>query len=142
MTNGVGAWSVLPASVECAALLEHREHAAPLYPLVRQLMAEGAVLLWDQGLVEKAAGIAAAAGGAWEASEAHFESALRMADGMPHPVEQPEVRRWYAWMLLDRCGPGDRERARVLLTEARSGYERVVMPKHVEMADRMLKGIS
>jgi len=45
-------------------------------------------------------------------------------------------------MLLDRGGPGDREKARALLTQARSGYEKVGMPKHVEMADRMLKGIS
>jgi hypothetical protein len=57
---------------------------------------------------------------------------------MPHRVEQPEVRRWYARMLLDRNGPGDRQRARNLLTEARAAFEQVEMPKHVEMADALL----
>jgi hypothetical protein len=61
---------------------------------------------------------------------------------MPHRVEQPEVRLWYARMLLDRNGPGDRQRARNLLTEARAAYEQVGMPKHVEMADALLEHAS
>jgi iron uptake system EfeUOB component EfeO/EfeM len=34
---------------------------------------------------------------------------------------------------------GDRERARQLLSEARAGYERIDMAKHVEMADALLR---
>ena len=64
---------------------------------------------------------------AWDDAEAHFEHALQQADEMPHRVEQPEVRRWCARMLLDRGDPGDRERARTLLTEARAAYEEIGM---------------
>ena len=105
-------------------------------------MAQGTVVLWDLGLVEKAAGIAAAAGKAWADATMHFENALRQADEIPHRVEQPEVRRWYTWMLLDRGEPGDRERARKLLTEARAAYEKVGMPRHVERVDEMLEAAS
>ena len=48
------------------------------------------------------------------------------------------MRRWYARMLLDRDGPGDRDKARALLTEAIAMYRRIGMPKHVEMAEKML----
>ena len=65
--------------------------------------------------VEKAAGIAAVAGKDWQDAKAHFENAMQLADNMPHRVEQPEARRWYVWMLLDRNHPGDRDRARNLL---------------------------
>jgi hypothetical protein len=48
------------------------------------------------------------------------------------------VRRWYAHMLIDRDGPGDRERARELLSEAIEMYHRLGMPKHVEIAEALL----
>ena len=62
-------------------------------------------------------------------------------------VLQPEARRWYARMLLDRAqtgarsgdASGDRETACRLLTEAIEMYRRLGMPKHVEMADAMLR---
>ena len=53
-------------------------------------------------------------------------------------VGQPEARRWHAWMLLDRDGPGDRDRAHALLGEAIERYRTIGMPKHVEIAGRML----
>ena len=55
-------------------------------------------------------------------------------------IAQPEVRRWYARMLLDRAGLVDGEKARELLTEAIAMYRRIGMPKHVEMAEAMLGG--
>lgn len=138
VTNGLGAWLVLLASVESAALLGRRGQAAAPYPLVRQSMANGAVTPWCNGMVEKAAGIAATAGRDWRQAQEHFENALRTAHEIPHRVEQPEVRRCYARMLLDRDGPGDRERARTLLAEARAAYEEIGMPKHLEMVDALL----
>ncbi len=54
-------------------------------------------------------------------------------------IEQPEVRRWYAWMLLERNAPGDVEKVRGLLTEAVEMYRRIGMPKHVEMAEVLLR---
>ena len=56
-------------------------------------------------------------------------------------LAQPETRRWYAWMLLDRDGPGDREKARTLLSEAIAMYRQIGMPKHVEMAETMLREV-
>ncbi len=49
------------------------------------------------------------AGGQWEKAEEHYQTALRQAHEIPIVIEQPEVRRWYARMLIDRDAPGDRE---------------------------------
>ena len=78
--------------------------------------------------------------------EDHYQTALRQAHELPVVIEQPEVRRWYARMLIDRDGPGDpptgsgrdREKARQLLEEAIAMYRRIGMPKHVEMAEALL----
>jgi hypothetical protein len=86
------------------------------------------------------AGIAAAAGRAWPDAETHFENALRTADEMPHRVEQPEVRRWYARTLLDRTVPATASGRSGLLAEPRATYEKIGVPKHVEMVDAMLAG--
>jgi len=82
--------------------------------------------------------MAAAAGGQWEKAEERYQTALRQAHEIPVVIQQPEVRRWYARMLIDRDGPGDREKARELLTEALAMYRRIGMPKHVEMAEALL----
>ena len=134
-----GAWMLAPGCVEAAALLGSRTVCAGLYPIWRQSQDEGGVVFWSFGLAEKLAGIAAVAADRWPDAERHFEEALRLAERLPHRVEQPEVRRWYARMLLDRGASGDRERARALLTEARAAYEEIGMPKHVEMTDALVK---
>jgi len=64
--------------------------------------------------------------------------ALRQAHELPVVVEQPEVRRWYARMLIDRDRPGNRDKARDLLREAIAMYRRIGMPKHIEMAEALL----
>jgi len=92
-------------------------------------------------LLETLAGIAAAAGGNWAKAEEHFQTALRRSEELPHVIEQPETRRWYARMLLDRSAPGDREHARQLLIEAIEMYRRIGMPKHVEMAEALLREV-
>ena len=63
---------------------------------------------------------------------------MRQAHELPVVIEQPEVRRWSARMLIDRDGPGDRDKAFRLLTEAIAMYRRIGMPKHMEMAEAML----
>jgi tetratricopeptide (TPR) repeat protein len=137
--NTMGAWTMLLAAVEGLAVLGERKEAAKLYPLVeeaidtRALLDEGGV-----GLLQTVAGIAAACGGQWEKAEEHYQTALRQAHELPNLIGQPEVRRWYARMLIDRHGPGDREKARELLTEAIAMYRQIGMPKHVEMAEALL----
>jgi hypothetical protein len=65
----------------------------------------------DCRLVERAAGIAADAARRFDVAQRHFETALRQAATLPHRPEEAHTRRWYARMLLDRDGPGDRQRA-------------------------------
>lgn len=78
--------------------------------------------------------------------------ALREAlgDAAPEVAKiMPEVRRWYARILIDRDGPGDpstgsgrdRDKARELVTEAVAMYRQIGMPKHIEMAEELLSGL-
>jgi class 3 adenylate cyclase/tetratricopeptide (TPR) repeat protein len=145
--NTAGAWTMLETAVEGLAILGQREEAGKLYPLVLEAIDSGAFVRdVGIGLLQTVAGMAAAAGGQWEKAEEHYQMALRQAHDLPAIMEQPEVRRWYARMLIDRDAPGDpstgsgrdRERARELLTEAVAMYRRIGMPKHVEMAEAML----
>src|SRR3990170_1153483 len=140
--NGWGAWVMLVAVVEGLAVLGERDEAARLYPLTLEAIATDVLVPWvGMRSFEAVAGIAAACGGRWEKAEEHYREALRQAHELPHKIEQPEVRRWYARMLLDRDAPGDRAKARELLTEAIAMYRRIGMPKHVEMAERMLREV-
>ncbi len=136
--NGIGAWLWCMARIEAGALLGRLEEAATLYPCVVQLLAEGTRVTWGLGLTEKFAGISAAAGGDWAVAETHFQTALKQAEEFPHRIDQGEVRRWYARMLRDRDAKGDQDLARKLLDEARTLYEQIGMPKHIEMIDVML----
>ena len=140
--NTMGAWTMLLAAIEGLAVLNEREEAAKLYPLVAETIDTRALLIeFGVGLLQTVAGMAAAAGSQWERAEEHYQTALRQAHELPHRLGQAEVRRWYARMLIDRDGPGDREKARELLTEAIAMYRRIGMPKHVEMAEALLGGI-
>ena len=126
-------------AVEALAEIGEREEAHRLYPPLCDILQDGAVALMMWGLVEIRAGIAATAGEQWDAAEQHFETGLRQAHDIPSIIDQPTARRWYAWMLLDRDAPGDREKARTLLEEAIEMYGTIGMPKHVEMAEKNLK---
>ena len=137
--NRAGTWLLLPAVVEALSMLGDRSRAAELYPLVPELLQTGAVVTFSAGLglVEKTAGIAAVAGERWPDAEAHFERALGQAEDIPHRIDQADVRRWWAWMLLDRNAPGDRDRARELLGQARAIFEEIGMPLHVKIVSEM-----
>ena len=138
--NSSGAWALLLKTVEARALLGQADTAASLYPLVLEALDTGTVTgFLTMELLQTGAGIAAAAGGQWDAAEEHYRTALRQAEELPHKIAQPEVRRWYARMLLDRDAAGDQDRARELLGEAVGMYEQLGMPRHVEMAKEHLK---
>jgi len=136
--NTDGAWTMLIGVIEGLAVLAERDEAAKLYPLTLEAIDTGALTGQFGRLFQTVAGMAAAAGAQWDKAEAHYETALRQAHELPVVMEQPEVRRFYARMLIDRDAPGDRERARELLSEAIEGYRRIGMPKHVEMAEALL----
>jgi len=134
----IGSLSILVDQIEGLAVLGERQEAAKLYHAILKSMDMGNAGMWPGRLQQTLAGIAAACGGQWEKAEEHYQTALRQAHELPHKIEQPEVRRWYARMLIDRGAPGDREKARELLSEAIGMYRQIGMPKHVEMAERML----
>ncbi len=146
--NTGGQWAVLVAMVEGLAVIDDRDEAANLLPLVLEAIDTGGLTrVFDQRLVQTVAGIAAAAGSLWEKAEEHYQTALRQAHELPLKIEQPEVRRWYARMLIDRAQTGarpgdalgDRDKAFRLLTEAVAMYTKIGMPKHVEMAEELLR---
>jgi hypothetical protein len=94
----------------------------------------------SKSLPHTSAGIAATCGGQWERAQEHFAAAIRQAHELPHRLEQPESRRWLAWMLLDRGADGDRHRARTLLGEAARDYETLGMPRHRALAEEAANG--
>jgi hypothetical protein len=125
------------AAVEPLVVVGLIEEAAALYDVICEAI-RGGWLVQTLGLSECAAGLAAAAGRQWARAEAHFDTALRQAHALPHRIMQPEVRRWHAWMLRRRDAPGDRERARTLLTEALAMYREIGMAGHVRLAEAAL----
>ncbi len=136
--------ALLPAilGVEALVTAGRRDQAHALYPLVVDCLSRGLVTPFMPGLLAQTmAGTAAAAGGVWAPAEAHFETALGQAHAMPDLIAQPEARRWYAWMLSERNGPGDHDRAHTLLGEAVEMYQRLGMPRHLDMAERMVKDL-
>jgi len=137
--NTGGAWNMLLLVIEGLIVLGEREKAAVLYPLTLEHLATGAVWTWTAPrFVRTVAGIAAAAAGEWTAAERHFEVALQQAEVFPHRLEQVEIRRFRAMMLLDRGAPGDGATARWLLGEAGEHYARFGMPRHRELTERLL----
>ena len=115
-------------------MIGERALAGELYPLVRELLATGAVALWPiWRLAQTIAGIAAAGAGQWEAAEDHFRIAMQQAESLPQLLEQAEIRRFHAMMLMDRAATGDRKKARALLDRAAEIYTSIGMPRHIQM---------
>lgn len=138
--NMLGAWTMLEGTIQSLATLGKYDEAAKLYPLAREAVATGNIVSPScAGLVQTTAGIAAAAGEEWDSAEEHFRTALKQAHRLPHVIEQPEVQRWYARMLIRRNASGDKEKARNLLYEAIETYRRLGMPKSLESAETLLK---
>jgi tetratricopeptide (TPR) repeat protein len=137
---GWASWAILFGTVEALMALGERAAAAELYPLVRWCAERTGLMILmqpDERLLERVAGMAAAAGGKWDLAEAHFTTAIEQAETLPHRPEQAHTRRVYADMLLRRDGTGDRERALLLLSEAESLYGAMAMPKHMAMAQEL-----
>ena len=140
--NTCGAWTMLFGVVEGLATLNQREAAAELYPATVEATETGALMSWMPCfLLQRIAGIAAASGAQWEQAETHYQTALKQAHEIPFRSEQPEVRRWYAQMLVDRNAAGDRDKARTMLTEAVEMYQQIGMPRHLELAKDTLKDL-
>jgi tetratricopeptide (TPR) repeat protein len=137
--NTFGSWWMLALVTEGLVVLGAKSEAGHFYPLVRELVDTGAVVLWPIfRFTQTVAGMAASAAGHWDEAENHFQSAMRHAETIPHLLEQAEIRRFHAMMLMDRAGPGNRGRARTLLDEALKNYQHIGMPRHIELTQKLL----
>jgi tetratricopeptide (TPR) repeat protein len=90
------------------------------------------------GAVSRSLALLAATMRRWEDAERHFEDAIRTNAQLGDKPWLAHTRAQYARMLIDRDGPGDRDKAFRLLTEAIAMYRKIGMPKHLEMAEAML----
>ena len=141
--NVRGAWWMLALVVEGLSMLGEQAQTGQLYPLVREMIDSGAVVIWPiPRYVQTVAGLAAAGAHQWEASEKHFQLAARQADFYPDRLEQAEIRRFHAMMLRDRAGRGDREQAQTLLSEALETYELIGMRRHIDMTRALAKDLA
>ncbi len=134
-----GGWWGLVIVAEGLAVLGESELLARLYPRIR----EAARTEWVSSFagfqqLKKVGGLAAAAIGDYDEAETFFGAALDEAERIPIKLEQPEVRRWYAKMLIERNGPGDHLKARELLREAVDAYRALGMRRHLELAKNLL----
>jgi hypothetical protein len=138
--NGWGAWGILLGAVEGLVVLGELDAAAELYPLVRWCCERTGNLTHKQPdgrLLQRSAGMAAAAGGQWDAAETHFTAALEQAAQIPHRPEQAHTRRFYAAMLLQRGEADDPANAGRLLSEAAALYRDMGMPRHLAMTETL-----
>jgi hypothetical protein len=61
----------------------------------------------------------------------------RQAESLPNVLEQTEISRFHAMMLMDRAASGDREKAQTPLHEAVEIYTQIGMLRHIEMTQRL-----
>jgi hypothetical protein len=138
--NSHGSWVRLFGLVEALYLCGFSDDAAALSPLVEKVLEHGPDwVTFDGRLVLTSAGMAAAAGGRWEPAERHFAEAELHAKRMNNRLEQTELRRLRARMLLDRDGPDDRALAADLLQEALVDYRKFGMPSYAAEAERLMR---
>jgi tetratricopeptide (TPR) repeat protein len=141
--NTRGSWLMLALVIEGLAMLGERSQAAELYPLMGELLDIGAVALWPVlRLTQSIAGVAAAAAGQWKEAETHFQIAMQQAEHFPQRIEQAEIRRFRAMMLIDRGARGDRGEAQRLLNEALLSYRQIGMPRHLELTHTLLSQLA
>jgi nitrous oxide reductase accessory protein NosL len=104
--NPYGSWALLLLAIEGLFVSGERAEAAALYPVVCELIATGTVcMMFISRLPQTAAGIAAAGARNWDAAEHHFRIAMEQAESFPNQLEQAEIRRFCAMMLLDHAAP-------------------------------------
>ena len=138
-TNLIGSMILSFAAVEGLFVLGELEQAAIVYPLICEIIDTGTICLPTIcRFSQTVAGIAATAARNWGAAENHFRIAMQQAESYPNVIEQADICRFHAMMLLDRAATGDREKAQTLLGEALETYTHIGMPRHVELTQTLL----
>jgi tetratricopeptide (TPR) repeat protein len=137
--NSLGTWNMLFGFTEALYLAGEGEEAAALLPLIGQALAMGHEwMALDGRLIQTRAGIGAAAARHRKKTEKHYQAALQVAEALPSRIEQADLRRLHARMLLDRDQPGDRARARALLSKAGDAYGAIGMPRYEALTSTLL----
>ena len=136
----IGAWSSYINVVEALILIDEREAAAAVLPILRHIIESGVVSLsYTARLVQTAAGLSAWAGGDWSAAQEHLVQAEVDAARRHDEIQAADIKRFRAMMLLDRHADADVAMARELLASAAEDYTRIGMPRHVGMVGEMLE---
>jgi tetratricopeptide (TPR) repeat protein len=137
--NEAPSWVMLLLVIEGLVMLGEHSQAGQFYPLVQELIDVGVIEFFRiSHFSHTIAGLAAGAARRWEAAENHFRIAMQQAESLPDSLEQVEIRRFRAMVLLVRDSSGDRARARVLLAEALESYTRIGMHRHAQLTRKLL----
>jgi class 3 adenylate cyclase len=86
------------------------------------------------GSASRSLGQLAAAMGKWEDAERHFEHAVQFDEKIGARPWAGRSRFEYAWMLHERGGPGDNEKALALVNAALGEYQAMGMKHDVDRA--------
>jgi tetratricopeptide (TPR) repeat protein len=133
--NAAGARGRVADGVESLAIIGRPELAASQYQALLELDADGPLGVRAGWINLKALiGIAAHAAGERDLAVDHFEDAIRFSRDLGFEFGLADAYRFYAQTIL---GETDVHRARELLGEALSIYERLEMPLHAEHAGRL-----
>jgi DNA-binding SARP family transcriptional activator/tetratricopeptide (TPR) repeat protein len=121
---------------QTCSFLSDSEAATVLYGLLLPYAALNAVDVSEglRGSASRYLGLLATTMQRWGDAERHFEDALEMNERMGVRPWLAHSQHDYARMLLDRDGPGDRERAQKLLDQAVATYEQLGMESYATSA--------
>jgi class 3 adenylate cyclase len=122
---------------DVCALLRDERNAATLYELLLPYAGRCIVVgvaFSCLGPASRQLGNLAALIGRWEEAERHFEDALAMNTRMGARPFAALTQQWYADMLMRRDGPGDREKALSLVSQALDAAQALGMKALLERA--------
>ena len=118
-------------AAELCCLLDDRDRAAGLYPVLRthagRHVVKG-VAHYSLGAADRYLGGLATVLGRYDEAEGHFEAAHRLHERLGAPLWLARGQLDHARMLLRRARPGDDPRARELLATAQGSYRAMAVP--------------
>ena len=133
-----GEVGLLEGSIEALILAGHDDLAADLYPTICSFIeSDQGLLAFAYGIHERYAAMAATAANDWESAERHYEKTLALAEELPHRMDQPRIRYWYAKMLIKRGRPEDLERAGAMLADAHELGQKMNMNGLIAFIERL-----
>jgi tetratricopeptide (TPR) repeat protein len=138
--NTQGAWVATTAVGLTLGLFGRDAEAANLLPVLEEL-ASKAALMWLFVPHASCAGVVAGCAGQWDKAEDYHQKA-EAAAAAQCPGVLPMARELHARTLIKRGGTDGAGRARLLLDEARAGYERMGMSGYGKRVSGILPGLA